>query len=164
MGEIFVIGQEDVFKKNIKQMVFKNLAEESDKIRMSAMISGMISNTYLTSTHTFTPKLEALLQPILDEIAKSDEFISALKAITGRNIMPPALYSSLAEGDIFDINLVFGKENDQTVQTTNNIMEGKTIKMTLEIKNDTLIQTYPVDDKGQMNKDWAWIEKYVRIK
>jgi len=42
--------------------------------------------------------------------------------------------------------------------------EGKTIKMTLEIKNDTLIQTYPVDDKGQMNKDWAWIEKYVRIK
>jgi hypothetical protein len=129
MGEIFVIGQEDVFKKNIKQMVFKNLAEESDKIRMSAMISGMISNTYLTSTHTFTPKLEALLQPILDEIAKSDEFISALKAITGRNIMPPALYSSLAEGDIFDINLVFGKENDQTVQTTNNIMEGKTIKI-----------------------------------
>ena len=42
--------------------------------------------------------------------------------------------------------------------------EGKTIKMTLETKNDTLIQTYPVDDKGQMDKDWAWIEKYVRIK
>jgi hypothetical protein len=42
--------------------------------------------------------------------------------------------------------------------------EGKTIKMTMEMKNDTLIQTYPVDDKGQMEKDWAWIEKYVRIK
>ena len=42
--------------------------------------------------------------------------------------------------------------------------EGKTIKMTLEIKNDTLIQTYPVDDHGQMDKNWAWIEKYVRIK
>jgi len=42
--------------------------------------------------------------------------------------------------------------------------EGTTIKMILEIKKDTLIQTYPVDDKGQMNKDWAIIEKYVRIK
>jgi hypothetical protein len=42
--------------------------------------------------------------------------------------------------------------------------EGKTIKMTLEMKNDTLIQTYPVDEKGIMDKDWAWIEKYVRIK
>jgi hypothetical protein len=42
--------------------------------------------------------------------------------------------------------------------------EGKTIKMTLELKNDTLIQTYPVDDKGKMDKEWAWIEKYVRIK
>ena len=42
--------------------------------------------------------------------------------------------------------------------------EGKTIKMTIEIKNDTLIQTYPVDDNGQMDKSWAWIEKYVRIR
>jgi hypothetical protein len=42
--------------------------------------------------------------------------------------------------------------------------EGKTIKMTLEIKNDTLIQTYPVDDKGIMDKNGASIEKYVRIK
>jgi hypothetical protein len=36
--------------------------------------------------------------------------------------------------------------------------------MLIEIKNDTLIQTYPVDDNGKMEKDWAWIEKYVRIK
>ena len=42
--------------------------------------------------------------------------------------------------------------------------EGKTIKMLLEMKNDTLIQMYPVDEKGKMDKDWAWIEKYVRIK
>jgi hypothetical protein len=41
--------------------------------------------------------------------------------------------------------------------------EGTTIKMLLEIKNDTLIQSYPVDDKGKMNKEWAVIEKYVRI-
>jgi hypothetical protein len=42
--------------------------------------------------------------------------------------------------------------------------EGTTIKQTIEIKNDTLMLTYPVDDKGQMDKEWAWIEKYVRIK
>ncbi|MEI6889410.1 MAG: hypothetical protein ACOYNU_13320 [Bacteroidales bacterium] len=42
--------------------------------------------------------------------------------------------------------------------------EGTSIKMLLEIKNDTLIQTYPVDEKGQMNKEWTIIEKYVRIK
>jgi CTP-dependent riboflavin kinase len=42
--------------------------------------------------------------------------------------------------------------------------EGTTIKMLLEIKNDTLIQSYPVDEKGKMNEEWAIIEKYVRIK
>lgn len=41
--------------------------------------------------------------------------------------------------------------------------EGKTIKMTLEMKNDTLIQTYPVDANGEMEKEWATVEKYVRI-
>ncbi|NVO19530.1 MAG: hypothetical protein HXX13_07510 [Bacteroidetes bacterium] len=42
--------------------------------------------------------------------------------------------------------------------------EGKTIKMTLEIRNDTLIQTYPVDDNGVKEKEWACIEKYLRLK
>lgn len=41
--------------------------------------------------------------------------------------------------------------------------ESKTIKMTLEIKNDTLIQTYPVDDQGEMDRKEATVEKYVRI-
>jgi len=42
--------------------------------------------------------------------------------------------------------------------------EGKTIKMTMEMKSDTLIITYPVDENGKIDKDWAWKEKYVRIK
>jgi hypothetical protein len=42
--------------------------------------------------------------------------------------------------------------------------EGKTIKMTMEMKSDTLIITYPVDENGKVDKDWAWKEKYVRIK
>lgn len=42
--------------------------------------------------------------------------------------------------------------------------EGTTIKMLLTMKNDTLIQTYPVDDKGEMDKKEAYIEKYIRVK
>ncbi len=42
--------------------------------------------------------------------------------------------------------------------------EGKKIKMLMEIRNDTLIQTYPVDDNGIIDKDWAWREKLVRVK
>lgn len=39
----------------------------------------------------------------------------------------------------------------------------ETIKMTLEIKNDTLIQTYPVDETGKVNPASFNIEKYVRL-
>lgn len=42
--------------------------------------------------------------------------------------------------------------------------EGTTIKMSLVLKNDTLIQTYPVDDKGEPDKNGASIEKYLKIK
>ncbi len=41
---------------------------------------------------------------------------------------------------------------------------GKTVKMTLVMKNDTIVQTYPVDDKGQPDKDGATIEKYIKLK
>ena len=41
---------------------------------------------------------------------------------------------------------------------------GKTIKMLLELKNDTLVQTWPVDDTGQIIKKGYYIEKYIRIK
>lgn len=41
---------------------------------------------------------------------------------------------------------------------------GQTVKMLLELKNDTLIQTYPVDDNGQLIKDGYYIEKYTRLK
>lgn len=41
---------------------------------------------------------------------------------------------------------------------------GKTIKMLLGIKGDTLIQTWPVDKNGQIDKSNYTIEKYTRIK
>jgi hypothetical protein len=39
---------------------------------------------------------------------------------------------------------------------------GQTLKMTLEFKNDTLIQT-SLDDNGKFDKSSYWIEKYVRL-
>ena len=41
--------------------------------------------------------------------------------------------------------------------------EGKTVKLKIELKNDTLIQTYPVDENGLPDKKGAWIEKYVKM-
>jgi hypothetical protein len=39
---------------------------------------------------------------------------------------------------------------------------GKTLKSTIEIKNDTLIQTI-LDENGKFNKSSYWLEKYVRF-
>lgn len=40
---------------------------------------------------------------------------------------------------------------------------GNNVKMLMEIKNDTLIQTFPVDDNGQIDKSNYRIEKRVRL-
>jgi hypothetical protein len=41
---------------------------------------------------------------------------------------------------------------------------GTKIKMLIEIKGDSLIQTYPVDDNWKVDKNKYNIEKYVRLK
>jgi hypothetical protein len=40
---------------------------------------------------------------------------------------------------------------------------GTTVKMLLEIRNDTLIQTWPVDNKGLIDKSNFKEEKYIRL-
>jgi len=42
-------------------------------------------------------------------------------------------------------------------------IEGTTIKMLIEIKNDTLIQRWPVDENWNLQKKYM-IEKYIRLK
>jgi hypothetical protein len=42
-------------------------------------------------------------------------------------------------------------------------LEGKTINMLMELKNDTLIQKWPVDENWNLQENYK-IEKYVRIK
>jgi hypothetical protein len=41
---------------------------------------------------------------------------------------------------------------------------GSTVKMVMELRKDTLVQTWPVDEKGEVIKSNYYIEKYVRIK
>jgi hypothetical protein len=40
---------------------------------------------------------------------------------------------------------------------------GNKVKMLLELKNDTLIQTFPVDENGKGNKKLYYIQKYARL-
>ncbi len=54
------------------------------------------------------------------------------------------------EGNRYDENIVFPAPN--------------TIKMLLEIKNDTITQTWPADDNGVVDKSNYWIEKFARKK
>ena len=46
---------------------------------------------------------------------------------------------------------------------TDNTTVGKTIKMIIEIKNDTLYQTWPVDDNGKIDSANYQIEKYIKF-
>lgn len=41
--------------------------------------------------------------------------------------------------------------------------EGTKNKIWLEIRNDTLLHVFPVDDLGKPNQARHWIEKYVRL-
>ena len=40
---------------------------------------------------------------------------------------------------------------------------GATVKMLLEIRNDTLIQTWPVDENGEVDSANYRIERYIRL-
>lgn len=41
---------------------------------------------------------------------------------------------------------------------------GQTVKLFLEIKNDTLTQIWPVDDEGEIIRSHYYMEKWVRMK
>ncbi|HLF34340.1 MAG TPA: hypothetical protein VI583_08885 [Cyclobacteriaceae bacterium] len=59
-----------------------------------------------------------------------------------------------------------GNEYEETVlyHFVNNY-QGKSLKMTLELKNDTLIQVYhPVDSIGRQSENVSSVEKYIRMK
>lgn len=41
---------------------------------------------------------------------------------------------------------------------------GKTLRMRIVVKNDTLVQVWPADEKGEVDKSNYTCEKYVKIK
>jgi hypothetical protein len=58
-----------------------------------------------------------------------------------------------------------GKKYIESIQYhTNPGAVGQVVNMTLEVRNDTLIQTWPVDEQGKGLKSEHNIEKYVRMK
>jgi hypothetical protein len=59
------------------------------------------------------------------------------------------------EGNRYDESIIYHGDKNSI---------GKTVKMLLELRNDTLIQTYPVDDNGKPVVAIYYIEKYVRLK
>lgn len=57
-------------------------------------------------------------------------------------------------GNIYEETVVYHGSKD---------LVGQTIKMLLEIKNDTLTQKWPVDADGNIDENNYYIEKYVRL-
>jgi len=45
----------------------------------------------------------------------------------------------------------------------NESYEGQKNKIWLQIRNDTLLHIFPVNDNGQPNQTRHWVEKYVRL-
>jgi hypothetical protein len=41
---------------------------------------------------------------------------------------------------------------------------GRTLRMRIAVKNDTLVQVWPADEKGEVDKSNYTCEKYVRVK
>jgi hypothetical protein len=58
-------------------------------------------------------------------------------------------------GNIYEENIKYHFEK---------FYENSKNKIWLEIRNDTLLHIYPVDDTGKPNPAKHWIEKYVRLK
>jgi len=57
-------------------------------------------------------------------------------------------------GNIYEENIVFHFNKD---------LIGQTLRMLMTVKNDTLIQIWPVDEEGTINKSDCTVEKYIRL-
>lgn len=64
-------------------------------------------------------------------------------------------------GGTYKLNNKLYEENIQYHTYPSSV--GKNVKMTIEIRNDTLIQTWPADENGRIDKGNYYQEKYVRL-
>ena len=58
-------------------------------------------------------------------------------------------------GNIYVENVIFHADKSYI---------GKKLRMLMTVKNDTLIQIWPVDEKGEVNKSECHVERYIRLK
>jgi hypothetical protein len=80
-------------------------------------------------------------------------------AFVGASIQDTTTYNNYGGGSY----TLKGNRYDETiVYHSGKEMIGQTIKMIIEIKKDTLFQTWPVDDKGKIGANYS-IEKYVKF-
>ncbi len=83
-------------------------------------------------------------------------------AFVGKFQMDTVMIDNFGWGKYTLIEGIKYEENIMMHKTAPNL-EGKTLKMLTEIRNDTLIQKWPVDDNWNLVENYS-IEKYVRVK
>jgi opacity protein-like surface antigen len=82
-------------------------------------------------------------------------------AFVGQDKMNDTIITNFYGGGAYKLD---GNRYEEDVKYNfNTYYIGKNVKMLLEIINDTLIQTYPVDDNGKIDSSSYAVEKYVRI-
>ena len=94
---------------------------------------------------------------------------SEIKVWSGKNFISvgqfkqDTVYRDMFSGGSYKLN---GDQYEETIlYHVNKANVGKTVKMLLGIKGDTLIQTWPVDKNGQLiDKHYYYIEKFIRVK
>lgn len=79
-----------------------------------------------------------------------------------RKILPDTVSEDTYGGGTY--KLVDNKYQETVLYHFNKLAEHKIFNMILEIKDDTLTQTWPVDQNGKIIRANYYIEKYVRIK
>ena len=104
---------------------------------------------------------------LLYEFPSNETTINQIKVWTKDHFIFVGQYESETTGDdsygwgTYELE---GKQYEEYIlYHSNAAWVGTSIKMHLEIKKDTLIQIFPVNEDGQVNKkNWHAVEKYIR--
>ncbi|WP_321517109.1 hypothetical protein [uncultured Bacteroides sp.] len=79
-----------------------------------------------------------------------------------KKVAPDTVFHDTYGGGTY--KLVDNKYQENIEYHFNKLAEHQIFNMILEVKNDTLIQTWPVDQHGDIVRANYYIEKYIRIK
>lgn len=103
---------------------------------------------------------------LLYEFPSDETTINQIKVWTGDHFIFVGQYESETTDDdsygwgTYKLN--GDNYEEHVLYHSNTDWVGSNIKMKLHIKKDTLIQIFPVNDDGQVSKNWHAREKYIR--